>query len=108
MNARERIYHEVNAERDRQEAFHPDLPKYLLHPELDPMGYQFHVAMDDQQTKNDELEKFGEHSWYGILNEEESETWSAKTIDDFYMELIQTIALRVRLAEAIKAGKVTI
>ncbi len=108
MNARDRIFVEVNAERDRQDAFHPEYPKYLLHPELDPMRNQFHISMVDQQIKNDGLESAGEHSWYGILNEEEAETWSANAIDDFYMELIQTIALRVRLAEAIKAGKVTI
>ena len=105
---REEIFQDVERERERQDSNHPDLPKYLLHPELDPYRGQFHIAMVDQQGKNDILEAEGEHSWYGILNEEESETWSAKTIDDFYMELIQTIALRVRLAEAIKAGKVTI
>lgn len=100
------IYADVNEERARQDSLHPSLPKYLLHPITDPASGQFHLSMKSQQEINDSREKTGEHSWYGIMNEEEAEVFSAETVEDLYTELIQSIALRVRLIEAIQGGLV--
>lgn len=103
---REAIYAEIDAERERQDSIHPSLPKYILHPITDPVRSQFRLSTKSQQEINDTREKTGEHSWYGIMNEEEAEVFSASTTEELYTELIQSIALRVRLAEAIKSGLV--
>jgi hypothetical protein len=103
---REAIFEAIDTERDRQDSLHPTLPKYLLHPITDPAIGQFRLSMKSQQEINDAREKTGEHSWYGIINEEEAEVFSAETTEELYTELIQSIALRVRLVEAIQSGLV--
>lgn len=105
---RETIFSDVSKERDRQDVIHPQLPKYILHPITDPMGSAFRLAMKSQQEVNDAREKAGEHSWYGILNEEEAEVFSAETLEDLDTELIQSIALQVRMLEALRNGLVKI
>lgn len=42
------------------------------------------------------------------MNEEEAEVFSAETIEELDTELIQSIALRVRLLEAVRNGLVKI
>lgn len=106
--SRSQIYDDINAERDRQGVIHPQLPKYLLHPVTDPMPSQFKISLEYQQKDNDEAEANGEHSWYGIMNEEEAEVFSAETIEELDTELVQSIALRVRLLEALRNGLVKV
>lgn len=106
--SRETIFADVSKERDRQDNLHPQLPKYFLHPVTDPLPSQFKVSFGYQQKDNDEAESKGEHSWYGIMNEEEAEVFSAETIEELDTELVQSIALRVRLLEALRNGLVTI
>lgn len=103
---RSSMFADIEKERARQDSLHPSLPKHLLNPITDPARGQFQFSMKSQQEINDAREKTGEHSWYGIMNEEEAEVFSAETIEDLYTELIQSIALRVRLIEAIKNGLV--
>lgn len=100
------IFKKIREERYRQDKLHPSLPKYLLHPRTDPARGQFRLSMLNQQEINDAREKEGEHSWYGIMNEEEAEVFSAETLEELDAELVQSIALRVRLLEAIQSGLV--
>ena len=95
-------------ERIRQDEKHPKLPRYILHPVDDPRPSQFRFSKETQQKINDEREKEGEHSWYGIMNEEDAEIFSAETVEELDAELVQSIALRVRLLEQVRAGLVTI
>ena len=106
--SRETIFADVSKERDRQDSLHPKLPKYLLHPVTDPMPSQFKISFGYQQKDNDEAESKGEHSWYGVMNEEDAEVFSAETVEELDTELVQSIALRVRLLEALRNGLVTI
>ena len=106
--SRSQIYDDIDYERDRQDAIHPQLPKYFLHPVTDPMPSQFKISFGYQQKDNDEAESKGEHSWYGIMNEEEAEVFSAETIEELDTELVQSIALRVRMLEALRNGLVKI
>lgn len=103
---RSSIYDDVDKERERQDVVHPNLPKYFLHPVTDPTRSQFKVSMQFQKEDNDKAEANGEHSWYGIMNEEDAEVFSAETIEELETELIQSIALRVRLLEQVKAGNI--
>ena len=102
------IINSIVAERDRQDKRHPILPKYILHPSGDPRPSQFKFSKETQQKINDDREKEGEHSWYGIMNEEDAEIFSAETIEELDAELVQSIALRVRMLEQVRAGLVTI
>ena len=95
-------------ERIRQDEKHPKLPRYILHPTDDPRPSQFKFSKETQQKINDDREKEGEHSWYGIMNEEDAEIFSAETIEELDTELVQSIALRVRLLEALRNGLVKI
>ena len=95
-------------ERIRQDEKHPKLPRYILHPTDDPRPSQFKFSKETQQKINDDREKEGEHSWYGIMNEEDAEIFSAETIEELDAELVQSIALRVRLLEALRNGLVNI
>ena len=106
--SRETIFADVSKERDRQDNLHPQLPKYFLHPVTDPRRDQFKISAEYQQEVNDAREKAGEHSWYGIMNEEDAEVFSAETIEELDTELVQSIALRVRLLEALRNGLVKI
>lgn len=102
------IIDSVIAERVRQDEKHPVLPKYILHPTDDPRPSQFKFSKETQQKINDERERESEHSWYGIMNEEDAEIFSAETIEELDAELVQSIALRVRMLEQVRAGLVTI
>ena len=102
------IIYSIGAERIRQDEKHPKLPRYILHPTDDPRPSQFEFSKETQQKINDDREKEGEHSWYGIMNEEDAEIFSAETIEELDAELVQSIALRVRMLEQVRAGLVTI
>ena len=106
--SRSQIYDDINAERDRQDVIHPQLPKYILHPIFDPTKKQFRLTTQIRQEANNLREGAGDHSWYGVLNEEDGEVFSAETIEELDTELVQSIALRVRLLEALRDGLVNI
>lgn len=105
---REEIYTDVNEERDRQDREHPKLPRFILHPAADPKPGQFRFSLETQRAFNDHQEMHSEHSWYGIMNEEEAEVFSAETLEDLDAELVQSIALRVRFLEQVRSGLVKI
>jgi hypothetical protein len=106
--SRSQIYDDIDYERDRQDVLHPQLPKYFLHPIFDPTKKQFRLTTQIRQEANNISERNSDHSWYGIMNEEEAEVFSAETIEELDIELVQSIALRVRMLEALRNGLVKI
>ena len=106
--SRSQIYDDIDYERDRQDVLHPQLPKYFLHPIFDPTKKQFRLTTQIRQEANDLREGAGDHSWYGIMNEEDGEVFSAETVEELDTEIVQSIALRVRLLEALRNGLVKI
>lgn len=95
----------IDAERARQDEKHPALPRFILGPH-DPTQAQFNVSAELQKEVNDRFEGYGAHSWYGIMNEESAEMFTAETIEELERELVQSIALGVRLLEEIRAGRI--
>jgi hypothetical protein len=106
--SRENTFHEIVVERCKQDQKHPNLPKYLLHPQSDPTRKQLQESASYIKAENDLFESQKEHSWYGILNEEHKEVFASSTLEELRQETIQHIALGLRLIEAIDAGKVVI
>ena len=90
---------EINAERGRQDAKHPALPRYLLNPEYEPKPSDIEASLIWRRKDNDALEAKGEHSWFGIIGEEYREIFTAKTKAERRTEAIQTIATLVRMLE---------
>ena len=94
MNLNELLY-EVAEERARQNEKHPVNPKYLYPPKV----CQLKEHLKWIQAFNDEQEKTGEHSYYHLIEEEQLEIMTAKTREERHIEIVQAIALLVRLDE---------
>jgi len=89
------LFKEVAAERIRQNEKHPVNPKQLtehgrvfLLPELKQL-----------KAVNDNFEETGAHSYEGIIIEEVLEVLTAETREERHAEIVQAIALLVRLDE---------
>lgn len=93
------LFDEVNTERARQNEKHPIAPKYILHPVEDPTAEQIATSLAWRREDNDKAEAKGEHSWYGIIREELSEVFTAKTPEERHSEIVQAMALLKRLDE---------
>ena len=93
------LFDEVLQERARQNEKHPVNPKYLLHPESDPTSAQIEASLAWRRTDNDKAEAKGEHSYFAIIGEEYREIFTTKTRDERHIEIVQAIALLVRLDE---------
>ena len=93
------LFDEALAERARQNEKHPVSPKYLLHPKIDKTFRMIKELCKSFQSSNDKLEKNNEHSYYGLINEEVLEVFTAKTREERHIEIVQAIALLVRLDE---------
>jgi hypothetical protein len=102
------IFDEVREERKRQDIDHPKLPKYFLHPRLDPDLERLEKDLIGVKDNNDRLEDIGEHSWCGIILEEHLEALTSITLEELREEYIQNIAVGVRIVQAIDEGKVTL
>lgn len=88
---------EIQAERARQNEKHPVSPKKLV----DHIGElkQLESSKRWYQYANDVREKNGEHDYYGLVTEEVLEVFTAKTREERHIEIVQAIALLVRLDE---------
>lgn len=104
----DKILADVKEELAKAELKHPSMPSFLLDPISDPLPYQLAKQAEYVQKENDIAEIAGVHSWYGLDREEMAEKYSAKTLDELYLETIQCAALHIRLAKQIKAGNVKI
>ena len=93
------LFDEVLAERSRQNEKHPVSPKYLLHPESDPTIGMIETSLEWRRKDNDAAEEKGEHSYFAIIGEEFREIFTAKTREERHIEIVQAIALLVRLDE---------
>jgi len=102
------IFQDITNERARQEEKHPELPLFLLHPNIDPQMCQILESLRRLQQENDSMETEGQHSWYGIAYEELKEVFSASDTDSLYTEVIQAASVYVRIAQAIKDGNIQI
>jgi len=98
MNLNELLY-EVAEERARQNEKHPVNPKYLLNPETDPTVGMIETSLEWRRKDNDAAEEKGEHSYFAIIGEEYREIFTAKTREERHTEIVQAIALLVRLDE---------
>ena len=104
------LFEEICAEREKQNLKHPELPKYFLHPFVDPTPEQIKRSRLFQQEENDGLELAGEHSWFGIDREEFYEKYADikkdtdMTKEDWLKvraETIQSAAIQFRMLEHI-------
>jgi len=89
------LFEEVAAERIRQNEKHPVNPKLLTFHDKKFMDYN--LAM--YQRFNDTSEAWNAHSYQGIISEEILEVFTAETREDRHAEIVQAIALLVRLDE---------
>ena len=90
---------EIQAERARQNEKHPVNPRYLLHPKTDPTVEMIEASLGWRRKENDESEYNGQHSYFAIIGEEYREVFTAKTKEERHSEIVQAIALLVRLDE---------
>ena len=90
---------EIQAERARQNEKHPVNPKYLLNPDTDPTIGMIETSLEWRRKDNDAAEVKGEHSYFAIIGEEYREIFTAKTREERHIEIVQAIALLVRLDE---------
>lgn len=90
---------EIQAERARQNEKHPVSPKHLLNPETDPTIGMIETSLEWRRKDNDTAEAKGEHSYFQIIGEEYREIFTSKTREERHTEIVQAIALLVRLDE---------
>ena len=101
------LYEEILFERLNQEAKHPRLPKYFLHPESKQENkHDIKTRLAQIQRDNDMRDLDNQESWYGILTEELLEIFAESKPDRIRTELIQSIALQVRMVEMIDRDKI--
>lgn len=99
------MYEEILFERLNQEAKHPRLPKHFLHPESKQEDIRdIKTRLAQIQRDNDMRDLDNQESWYGILMEELHEIFAETKIERMRAELIQSVALQVRMVEAIDRG----
>jgi hypothetical protein len=87
------LFEEVAAERIRQNEKHPVNPRHL---------YDYKVTgceLEHIQWYNDTLEKNGNHNYRSLIEEEVLEVFTAETREERHAEIVQAIALLVRLDE---------
>jgi len=88
------LFEEVAAERIRQNEKHPVNPVYLVRalPEA-------RLVLHTIQQVNDVMELISKHDYYRIIQEELLEVVLAETREERHAEIVQAIALLVRLDE---------
>lgn len=96
------MYEEILFERLNQDAKHPRHPKHFLHPESKQEDiHDIKTRLAQIQRDNDMRDFDNQESWYGILMEELLEIFAETKCEKMRAELIQSIALQVRMVEAI-------
>lgn len=90
---------EIQQERAKALEAHPVNPKYFLSPETDPTIGMIETSLEWRRKDNDASESKGEHSYFQIIGEEYREIFTAKTREERHAEIVQAIALLVRLDE---------
>lgn len=91
------LFEEVAAERIRQNEKHPVNPKYLFcenWKRKDTRGKMFGL-----QKMNDAKEAKGKHDYISLIQEELYEIVCARDKEERHTEIVQAIALLVRLDE---------
>ena len=88
---------EIQEERARQNEKHPVNPKKLVDNICELR--QLESSKRWYQYTNDVREKNGEHDYYGLITEEVLEVFTAKTREERHIEIVQAVALLVRLDE---------
>ena len=102
------LYEEILLERVNQDAKHPLPPRYIRHPDSKyEMMHSIRYRLEQVQKDNAKRELDGDESWYGICTEELLEAFAERNIDKMREELIQSIALQVRMVEAIDRDRKT-
>ena len=102
------LYEEILLGRVSQDAKHPLPPRYIRHP--DSKYERIHAIryrLDQVREENGKREIEGDESWYSICTEELLEAFAERNIDKMRGELIQSIALQVRMVEAIDRNRKT-
>jgi len=88
------LFEEVAAERIRQNEKHPVNPKFVsVHTDY------LSRELTNLREFNDRLEYLGVHDYYRIIQEELIEVVLAETREERHAEIVQAIALLVRLDE---------
>lgn len=100
---RSSIFHEINAERERQDAKwgvqeHPMIPEEALRR-------YFEKTADYCRNNCDKLMKLGEASWYDILREEFYEAFAESDAGRQREELVQVAAVAVEIIEYLDRHK---
>jgi len=70
-----------------------------LNPDTDPTIGMIETSLEWRRKDNDAAEENGEHSYFAIIGEEFREIFTAKTREERHTEIVQAIALLVRLDE---------
>ena len=96
------LYEEILFERINQDAKHPHLPRYILHPDSQyEKVYSIRHRLEKVREENNRRELEDCESWYGICTEELLEAFAERNVKKMRAELIQSIALQVRMVEMI-------
>lgn len=101
------LYEEILFERLNQEARHPRLPKHIIHPkDKNESQHDIRQRLGQIQRDNDMRDFENDESWFGIIMEEVLEVFAESSREKMREELIQSIALQVRMVEAIDSQKI--
>lgn len=101
------LYEEILFERINQDAKHPRLPRYILHPDSQyEKLYSIRHRLEKVREENNRREHEGDESWYGICTEELLEAFAERNVKKMRAELIQSIALQVRMIEMIDRDRI--